>query len=59
MKQVTLYFNTQMPGKQVSKIFIQLVYFYKGKSEKESPDVFSLKIKIVYNIISRSEKKND
>ena len=33
-KQVSLYFNTKMPGIRVSKNIIQLVYFnyYKGKS---------------------------
>ena len=40
-------FDTKSPGKRVSKNIIQLVYFnyYKGKSEKEIADMFSLKIK--------------
>ena len=48
-----------MPGKRVSKNIIQLVYFnyYKGKSAKEIADMFSLKIRTVYNIISRAEKE--
>lgn len=48
-----------MPGKRVSKDIIQLVYFnyYKGKSAKEIADMFSLKIRTVYNIISRAEKE--
>ena len=53
MQQVSLYFNTKMPGKQVSKNIIQLVdcNHYKGKSAKELADMFSLKI------ISRAEKE--
>ena len=44
-----------MSGKEVTKNIIQLVYFnyYKGKSAKEIADVFSLKIRTVYKIISR------
>ena len=47
-----------MSGKRVSKN-IQLVYFnyYKGKSAKEIADMFSLKIKTVNNIISRTENE--
>ena len=57
--QVSLYFNTKMPGKRVSKNIIQLVYFnyYEGKSAKEIADLLSLKIKTVDNIISRAEKE--
>ena len=53
-----LYFNTKIPGKQVSTNIIQLVYFnyYKGKSAKEITDMFSLKIRTVFNTISRAEK---
>ena len=59
MQQVSLYFNTKMAGKQVSKNIIQLVYFnyYKGKPVKEISDMFSLKITTVYNIIHRAEKE--
>ena len=48
-----------MPGKRVSKNIIQLVYFnyYKSKSAKEIADMISLKIRTVYNIISRAEKE--
>ena len=48
-----------MPGKRVSKNIIQLIYFnyYKGKSAKVTGDIFSLKIKTEYNIISRAEKE--
>ena len=48
-----------MPGKRVSKNIIQLVHFdyYKGKPEKEIADMFSLKIRTLYNIISRAEKE--
>ena len=59
MQQVSLYFNTKMPAKRVSKNIIQLIYFnyYKGKSAKEIADIFSLKIRTVFNIISRAEKE--
>ena len=59
MQQVSLYFNTKMPGKRVSKNIIQLVYliYYKGKSMKEIADMFSLKIRTIYNIISRAGKE--
>ena len=61
MQQVSLYFNTKMPGKRVSKniILVQLVYlnYYNGKSAKEITDMFSLKIRTVYNIIPRDEKE--
>ena len=59
MHQVSLYFNTKMPGKRVSKNIIPLVYFnyYKGISAKEVADLFSLKIRTGYNIISRAEKE--
>ena len=58
MQQVSLYFNTKMSGKRVSKNIIQLVYsnYYKGKSAKEIADMFSLEIGTVYNITSRAEK---
>ena len=48
-----------MPGKRVSKNIIQFVYFnyYKGKSAKETADMFFLKIRTVYNIIFRAEKE--
>ena len=51
MQQVSLYCNTKLLGKQVSKNIMQLVYFnyYKGKSAKEIADMFSLKIRTVYN----------
>ena len=42
--EVSLHFNTKMPGERVSKNFIELVYLnsYKGKSEgKEIADMFS------------------
>ena len=60
MQQVSLNLNTKIPGRRISKNFIQLVYFnyLKGKSAKEIADMFS-KIRTVYNIISRAEKKND
>ena len=47
------------PGKRVSKNIIQLVYFnyYKGKSAKEIAHMFSLKMRTVYNIITRGEKE--
>ena len=53
MQQVSLYINTKMLGKLVSKNIIQLVYFnyYKDKSTKEIADMFSLKI------LSRAEKE--
>ena len=60
MKQVSLCFNKKkMPGKRVSKNIIQLIYFnyYKGKSAKEIADMFSMKIRTVYNIISRAENE--
>ena len=61
MQQVCLYFNTKMAGKLISKNIIHLVYLnsYKGKSAKEIADMFSLKIRTVYNtrIISRAEKE--
>ena len=59
MQQVSLYFNTKMPGKRVSKNIIQLIYFsyYKGKSAKQIANMFSLKIRTAYNIISRAEKE--
>ena len=59
MQQVSLYFNSKMPGKRDSKNIIKLVYFvyYKDKSAKEITDIFSLKIRTVYNIISRAEKE--
>ena len=58
-QQVSLYFSTKMPGKQVSKNIIQLVdiNYYKGKSAKEIADMFSLKIRNVYNIIPRAEEE--
>ena len=61
MQQVSFYFHTQMPGRRVSINIIQLAYFnyYKDKSAKEVADIFSLKFKNVYNIISRAEKKVD
>ena len=31
--------------------------YYKGKSAKEIADIFSLKIRTVYNIIPRAEKE--
>ena len=48
-----------MPGKRVSKNIMQLVYFnyYKGKSEKVIADMFFLKIRTVYNIVSRAKKE--
>ena len=51
LQQESLYFSTKMPGKRVSKNIIQLVYFnyYKGKSAKENVDMFSLKMRTVYN----------
>ena len=61
MQQVPLYCNTKMPGKRVSTNIIQLVNFnyYKSKSAKEIADMFSWKIRTVYNIISRAEKEGD
>ena len=58
MKQVSLYFNTKKPGKRIPLNIIQLVYlnYYKAKSAKEIAGVFSLKIRIIYNIIYRAEK---
>ena len=57
MQQLSLYFNTKIPAKRISKNIIQLVYFnyYKGKSAKETANMFSLKIRTVYNI-TRAEK---
>ena len=55
-----LYFDTKTPVKPVSKnYYIQLIYFnyYNGKAGKETADIFSLKIRTVYNIISRAEKE--
>ena len=48
-----------MPGKRNSKNIIELVYlnYNKGKSTKEIADMFSLKIRTVYNVISRAEKE--
>ena len=59
MQQVSLYVNAEMPGKRVSKNIIQFDYlnYYKGKSEKEIADMFSLKIRTAYNIISCAEKE--
>ena len=59
MQQVSLYFKTIMPRKRVSKNIVQLVYFnyLKGKYMKEITDMFSLKIRTVYNIISHVEKE--
>ena len=59
MQQISLYFNTKMPGKGISKNIIQLVYFnyYKDKPTKDLAGMFSLKIRTVYNIISRAEKE--
>ena len=60
MQQVSLYdFNTKMTRKRVSKNIIQLDYFnyYKGKSAKEIVDMFSMKIRTVYNFRYRSEKE--
>ena len=58
MQPESIYFNTKIPGKQVLKNVIQLISFnyYKGKSAKEIVDMFSLKIRIVYNIAHRAEK---
>ena len=46
-------------ARKTTKNTIQLVYFneYKGKSTKEIADMFSLKIRTVYNTISRAEKE--
>ena len=59
MQQVSLYFNTKMPRKRISKNIIKFVYFnyYKGKSAKEILDMFSLKIRKLFNIISRAENE--
>ena len=59
MQQVSLYFNIKLPEKRVSKNIIQMMYFNycKGKSAKEIAVMFSLKIRTVYNIISRVEKE--
>ena len=59
IQQVSLYYNTKMPGKWVSKDIIHSVYFnyYKGKFAKEYANMFSLKIRTVYNIISRAERE--
>ena len=57
---VSLYFNTKLLGKRVSKniILLELVYFnyYKDKSAREIADMFSQKFRTVYNIISRAQK---
>ena len=47
MPQLSLYFNTKMPGKQVATNIKQLIYFnyHKGKSAKEIADMFSWKRK--------------
>ena len=52
MQEVSLYFNTKIAGKRITKKIIQLVYFnyYKGKSAKEIADMFSLKIRTAYHI---------
>ena len=56
--QVSLYFNTKIAGKRISKSIIQLVYvnYYRAKSAKVIADMFSLKLRIVYNIIFCAEK---
>ena len=52
MQQVSLYLKTNLPSKRVSKHIIQLINlnYYKGKSKNEIADMFSLKIRTVYNI---------
>ena len=52
MQQVSLHFNSKMLGKGVSKNIKQLVNFgyYKGKTTKETADMFSLKNRTVYII---------
>ena len=59
MQQVSLYFNTKIAGKRVSKNIIQLISFnyYKEKFAKQIDDICFLKIGTVYKIISRAEKQ--
>ena len=54
-----LIFQYKKASKSRLKNSIQLVYFnyYKGKSAKEIANMFSLKIRAVYNIISRAKKE--
>ena len=56
---VLIFQYKKMSEKRVSKNIIQLVYFnyYKGKSAKEIADMFSLKIRTVYNIVFRAKKE--
>ncbi|KAM7344847.1 uncharacterized protein ACRADG_011408 isoform 2-T2 [Cochliomyia hominivorax] len=48
-----------MPGKRITKNIIQLVYYNycKGISAQDIADMFYLKIRTVYNIISRAERE--
>ena len=54
-----LIFQYKNAKTQVSRNIIQLICFndYKGKSAKEMADMFSLKIRAVYNITYRAEKE--
>ena len=50
--------NVLNASKIITIIQKNIVYFnyYEGKSAKEIADMFSLKVRTVYNIISRAEK---
>lgn len=49
-----------MPGSRTLDNIIQLVYFHycKGKTAKELAEMFSVKLRTVYNIINRAEKED-
>nr|AAA88882.1 Tc1-like transposase [Drosophila virilis]CAA89219.1 Tc1-like transposase [Drosophila virilis] len=49
-----------MPGQRINENVIQLVYFHyhKGKCAKELAEMFSIKLRTIYNIINRAEKEN-
>ena len=51
---VLIFEYKKIPGKQVSKYIIQLIYFnyYKGKYATKIADMFSLKIKTIYSALA-------